>query len=181
MRKLIASNSVTLDGRVDEVREWALPGDDPEFVKHQTELLSGSDGMLIGRGTYEFFAAVWPSRSGAFPDRMNGIAKHVASSTLEELDWENSRLVEGDVPEAVAKLKEGPGQDLVIYGSHDLIQSLIEQDLIDEYQLWVYPVVLGKGRRFFEDGVDRMALELVDTTVIPPGVAILTYRRRSEP
>jgi dihydrofolate reductase len=176
MRKLIVSNNVTLDGRVDEVRDWALPSDDHEFVKHHTDLLSHSDGLLFGRGTYEFFAAVWPSRSGAFPDRMNSIAKYVASTTLEDLEWENSRLIEGDVPEAVAKLKQQPGQDLVIYGSHDLMHSLLEHDLIDEYQLWVYPVVLGRGRSFFKDGVERMALDLVDTTVIPPGVAILTYQ-----
>jgi dihydrofolate reductase len=75
MRKVIVSNNLTLDGRVDEVRDWALPGDDAEFVKYQTELLSHSDGLLLGRGTYEFFAAVWPTRTGAFPDRMNGIAK----------------------------------------------------------------------------------------------------------
>jgi dihydrofolate reductase len=176
MRKLIVSNSVTLNGRVDEVRDWALPGDDEEFVKHQTELLSHSDGLVLGRKSYEFFAAVWPSRSGEFPDRMNSIAKYVASSTIRDLEWENSHLIEGDVPEAVAKLKQEPGQDLVIYGSHNLTHSLLEHDLIDEYQLWVYPVVLGKGRSFFEDGVERMALDLVDTTVIPPGVAILTYQ-----
>ena len=176
MRKVIVSNSVTLDGRVDEVRDWALPGDDDELVKHQTELLRHSDGLLLGRGTYEFFAAVWPSRSGEFPDRMNGIAKHVASTTLEDLEWENSHLIEGDVPEAVAELKQGPGQNLVVYGSHNLTQSLSEHDLIDEYQLWVYPVVLGNGRSFFEDGGARVNLDLVDTTVIPPGVAILTYQ-----
>ena len=176
MRKVIVSNSVTLDGRVDQVRDWALPGNDDEFVKHQTELLSHSDGLLLGRKTYEFFAAVWPSRSGEFPDRMNSIAKYVASSTLKHLEWENSDLIEGDVPEAVAKLKQQPGQDLIVYGSHHLMLSLGEHDLIDEYQLWVYPVVLGKGRTFFEDGVKGMNLDLVDTTVIPPGVAILTYR-----
>jgi dihydrofolate reductase len=178
MRKVIVSNSVTLDGRVDEVRDWALPGNDDEFVKHQTELLSHSDGLLLGRKSYEFFAAVWPSRSGEFPDRMNSIAKYVASSTLKDLEWENSHLIEGDVPEAVAKLKQGPGQDLIVYGSHNLTLSLLEHDLIDEYQLWVYPVVLGKGRTFFEDGAKGMSLDLVDTIVIPPGVAILTYRPR---
>jgi dihydrofolate reductase len=176
MRKVIVSSNVTLDGRVDEVRDWALPGDDDEFVKHQTELLSHSDGLLLGRGTYEFFASVWPSRSGEFPDRMNSMAKYVASTTLEDLEWENSHLIDGDVPEAVAKLKQQPGQNLVMYGCHDLMHSLLEHDLIDEYRLWVYPVVLGKGRRFFEDGVERMALDLVDSTVIPPGVAILTYK-----
>jgi dihydrofolate reductase len=176
MRKVIVSNSVTLDGRVDEVRDWALPGDDDEFVKHQTDLLSHSDGLLLGRKSYEFFAAVWPSRSGEFPDRINSIAKYVASTTLDELGWENSHLIEGDVPEAVAKLKQQPGQDLIVYGSHDLTHNLLEHNLIDEYQLWVYPVVLGKGRSFFGDGVERMDLDLVDTTVIPPGVAILTYQ-----
>ena len=179
MRKVIVSNSVTLDGRVDEVRDWALPGDDDEFVKHHTDLLSQSDGLLLGRKTYEFFAAVWPSRSGEFPDRMNSIAKYVASTTLEDLEWENSHLIEGDVPEAVAKLKQQPGQDLVVYGSLDLVHSLLEHDLIDEYRLWVYPVVLGKGRSFFKDGVERMDLDLVDTAVIPPGVAILTHQSKN--
>lgn len=176
MRKLIVSNNVTLDGRVGEVRDWALPGDDDEFVKHQTRLLSHSDGLLLGRKTYEFFAAVWPSRSGEFPERMNSIAKYVASTTLKDLHWENSHLIEGDVPEAVAKLKQQPGQDLVMYGGHDLMHSLLGRDLIDEFRLWVYPVVLGKGRSFFDDGVERIDLELADTTVIPPGVAILTYQ-----
>jgi dihydrofolate reductase len=173
---VIVSNNVTLDGRVDDPRDWALPGDDDEFVKHQTELLSHSDGLLLGRKSYEFFAAVWPARSGEFPDRMNSIAKYVASTTLTDLEWENSQLIERDVPQAVAKLKQQPGQDLVMYGSHDLMHSLMEHDLIDEYRLWVYPVVVGKGRTLFKDGVERMPLDLVDTTVIPSGVAILTYQ-----
>ena len=176
MRKVIVSTNVTLDGRVDEVRDWALPYDDDEFVKYHTDLLRNSGGLLLGRKTYEFFAAVWPSRSGEFPDRINSMAKYVASTTLKDLEWENSHLIEGDVPEGVAKLKQQPGQDLIMYGCHDLMHSLLEHDLIDEYQLWVYPVVLGKGRSFFKDGLERMALDLVDTTVIPPGVAILTYK-----
>ena len=178
MRKVIVSSNVTLDGRVDEVRDWALPYDDDESVKYHTDLLSHSDGLLFGRKTYEFFAALFPSRSGEFPyvDQINSMAKYVASTTLKDLEWENSHLIEGDVPEAVAKLKQQPGQDLIMYGCHDLTHSLLEHDLIDEYRLWVYPVVLGKGRSFFKDGVERMALDLVDTTVIPPGVAILTYQ-----
>ena len=178
MRKLIVSNNVTLDGRVDEVRDWALPYDDDESVKYHTDLLSHSDGLLLGRRTYEFFAALFPSRSGefAYVDRINGMAKYVASSTLSDLEWENSHLIEGDVPEAVAELKQQPGRDLVMYGCHDLMHSLLEHDLIDEYRLWVYPVVLGKGRSLFTDGVQRMDLDLVDTTVISPGVAILTYQ-----
>ena len=176
MRKVIVSNNVTLDGRVDEVRDWALPFDHEEFIKYHTDLVSHSDGLLLGRKTYEFFAAVWPSRSGELPDRFNSMAKYVASTTLKDLEWENSHLIEGDVPGAVAKLKQRPGQGLIIYGSDDLMHSLLEHDLIDEYQLLVYPVVLGKGRSLFKDGVERMDLELVDSTVVPPGVAILTYR-----
>jgi dihydrofolate reductase len=176
MRKVIVSTNMTLDGRVDEVRDWALPGDDDEFVKNHTDLLSHSDGLLLGRKTYEFLATVWPSRSGEFPDRLNSMAKYVASTTLANLEWENSHLIEGDVPEAVAKLKQQPGRDLVIYGSHDLMHTLFERDLVDEYQLWIYPVVLGNGRTFFKDSVERMNLNLVDSKQIPPGVAILTYQ-----
>jgi dihydrofolate reductase len=178
MRKVIVSTNVTLDGRVDEVRDWALPYDDDESVKYHTDLLSHSDGLLFGRKTYEFFAALFPSRSGEFPyvDRVNSMAKYVASTTLKNLEWENSHLIEGDVPKAVAELKQQSGQDLVIYGCHDLMHNLLEHELIDEYRLWVYPIVLGKGRSFFNDGVERMALDLVDATVIPSGVAVLTYR-----
>ena len=166
---------------MDEVRDWALPYDDDESVKYHTDLLSHSDGLLFGRKTYEFFAALFPSRSGEFPyvDQINSMPKYVASTTLEDLEWENSHLIEGDVSEAVAKLKQQPGQDLVMYGCHDLMLSLLEHDLIDEYRFWIYPVVLGKGRSFFEDGGERMDLELVDTTVIPPGVAIHTYQSRN--
>jgi dihydrofolate reductase len=178
MRKVIVSTNVTLDGRVDEVLDWALPFDDDEFVKYHTELLRNSDGVLLGRRTYEQFAAVWPSRSGDSPvaDPINSMPKYVASTTLKDLEWENSHLIEGDVPEGVAKLKQQPGKDLIVYGSRDLIHSLLEHDLVDEYRLWVYPVVLGTGRTFFKEGVERMGLDLVDTTVIPPGVAILTYQ-----
>ena len=179
MRRVIVSTYVTLDGRVDEVRDWALPYDDEESARYHTDLLSNSDGLLLGRKTYELFAAIWPSRSGEHPvaDRINGIAKHVASTTLENLEWENSHLIEGDVPEGVASLKRQPGGDLIVYGCHDLMHSLLEHDLIDEYRLLIHPVVVGRGRTFLDDGVQRMALDLVDTAVIPPGVAILTYRR----
>jgi dihydrofolate reductase len=178
MRKVIVSTYVTLDGRVDEVRDWALPYDGDESAKYHADLLRNSDGLLLGRKTYELFAAIWPSRSGEHPvaDRINSMAKYVASTTLKDLEWENSHLIEGDVPEGVAKLKQQPGQDLIMYGCHDLMHSLLERDLIDEYRLLVHPIVLGKGRSFLKDGVKRMSLDLVDTTVLPPGVAILTYQ-----
>ena len=178
MRKVIVSTYMTLDGRVDEIRDWAVPYDDDGAAKYHTDLLTSSDGLLLGRKTYEIFAALWPSLSGEFPyvDKLNSMAKYVASTTLRDLEWENSHLIEGGVADGVAKLKQQPGQDLVMYGCHDLMHSLLEHDLIDEYRIWVHPVVLGKGRSFFKDGAERMNLDLVDTTVIPPGVAVLTYQ-----
>ncbi|MEU4746666.1 dihydrofolate reductase family protein, partial [Actinosynnema sp. NPDC023658] len=104
------------------------------------------------------------------------MAKHVASTTLTELEWENSHLITGDVAEGVAKLKEQPGGDLVVYGGRGLTQTLLDHDLVDEYRVMLHPVLLGKGRTIFEDGARRVDLELVDTTVIPPGVVVLTYR-----
>jgi dihydrofolate reductase len=178
MRKVIVSTYVTLDGRVDELRGWTVPYNDQGVAKYHTDLLANSDGLLLGRKTYEAFAVLWPSLSGELPyvDKLNSMAKHVASTTLKDLEWENSRLIEGDVAEGVAELKEQPGGDLVMYGCRDLMHSLAEHDLIDEYRLLIHPVLLGKGRSLFEDGADRVNLDLVDTTVIPPGVAILTYR-----
>ena len=178
MRKVIASTYVTLDGRVDEVQDWAVPYDEDGAAKYHTDLLANSDGLLLGRKTYEIFAVIWPARSGKLPyvDKLNSMAKYVASTTLKDLDWENSHLIEGDVAQAVEKLKQQPGQDLVTYGGHDLLQSLLEHDLIDEYRVLVQPVLLGKGRTFLKDGAASVNLDLVDTTVIPPGVAIFTYR-----
>jgi dihydrofolate reductase len=178
MRKVIVSTYATLDGRVDELQDWVVPWDDDESVKYHTDLLSHSDGLLLGRKTYEVFAVIWPSRSGKFPyvDKINSMAKYVASTTLRDLEWENSHLIEGDVAEGVAKLKQQPGQDLVLYGCHDLMHRLLEHDLIDEYRILVHPVLLGKGRSFLKDGAERVNLKLVDTTVTPSGVAILTYQ-----
>jgi dihydrofolate reductase len=178
MRTVIVSTYVTLDGRVDDVRDWALPYDHDESVEYHTDLLSSSDGLLLGAKTYELFAALWPPRSGDFPyvDKLNSMAKYVASTTLRDLEWENAHLIEGDVAERVAQLKQQPGQSLVVYGCHDLMHTLLEHDLIDEYRLLVHPVLLGKGRSFLKDGAERVNLDLVDTSVNPSGVAILTYQ-----
>jgi dihydrofolate reductase len=178
MRKVIVSTYVTLDGRVDELQDWTVPYNDDGVAEYHTDVLANSDGLLLGRRTYEAFAALWPPRSGELPyiDKINSMAKYVASTTLRDLEWENSQLIEGDVAEGVAKLKQQPGQDLVLYGCLDLMHSLLEHDLIDEYRLLVHPVVLGKGRSLFGDVAERVNLDLVDTTVISPGVAVLTYR-----
>jgi dihydrofolate reductase len=177
MRRVIVSTYMTLDGRVDELQDWVVPWDDDEPTRYHTDLLTNSDGLLLGRKTYEAFAALWPARSGTFPyvDKLNRMSKYVASTTLENLEWENSQLIEGEVAESVAKLKQQPGQDLIIYGSYDLMRTLMERDLIDEYRILVHPVLLGKGRSFLEDGTNQVNLDLVDSTVTRSGVAILTY------
>ena len=178
MRNVIVSTYMTLDGKIDGVREWAVPYNDAGAVKHHTDLLANSDGLLLGRRTYELFAALWPPRAGTLPyvDTFNQMAKYVASTTLTDLAWENSHLIEGDVAEGVAKLKQQPGQDLVMYGCHELTHSLLEHDLIDEFRMLVQPVLVGKGRTFLDDGAPRVDLELVDTSVLSVGVAALTYR-----
>ena len=177
MRKVIVSTYVTLDGKVDGIRDWALPFNNEEAVKYHTDLLANSDGLILGRKTYEIFAGKWPSLSGQFPyiDKMNSMAKYVASTTLTNIQWENSHLIEGDVAAGVAELKQQPGQDLVLYGCHDLMHSLLEHDLIDQYQLLVHPVLLGTGRGFLKDSAERVNLDLIDTSVLPSGVAVLTY------
>jgi dihydrofolate reductase len=178
MRKLIVSTYVTLDGKVDDIRDWAVPYNDDGAIQYHTDLLANSDGLLLGRKTYEIFAALWPSLAGQFPyvDKMNSMAKYVASTTAGDLTWENSHLIVGDVADGVAKLKEQPGQDLVLYGCHDLMHSLLARDLIDEYRILVHPVLLGKGRSFLDDGVRRVNLDLVDTTVMSGRVSVLTYQ-----
>jgi dihydrofolate reductase len=180
MRKVIASTYTTLDGRADEVQDWAVPYDDDGAAEYHTDLLENSDGLLLGRRTYEIFAAIWPPRSGKLPyvDKINSMAKYVASTTLEDLKWENSHLIEGDVAEGVDRLKHQPGQDLVVYGGLDLIQNLLEHDLIDEFRILLQPVLLGKGRTLLKDGMERIDLDLVDSTVISSGVAVLTYQSK---
>lgn len=178
MRKVIVSTYATLDGRVDDIREWAVPYNDDGAVKYHSDLLKDSDGLLLGRKTYEIFAGLWPSLSGQLPyiDKLNTMAKHVASTTLTDLKWENSHPIEGDVAASVAELKQQPGRDLVMYGCQDLMHSLLEHDLIDEFRILVHPVLLGRGRSLLRDGTARVNLELVDTTVIPGGISIHTYQ-----
>ena len=174
----MVSSYVTLDGRVDELQDWTIPYNSDAAVKYHSDLLKDSDGLLLGRSTYEIFAAIWPPRAGELPyiDTINSVAKHVASTTLGTLAWQNSHRIEGDVAEGVDKLKRQPGQNLVVYGCRGLMRTLQQHDLIDEYRLLVHPVLLGKGRTLRPDGAKTVRLDLVDNTVIAPGVAVLTYQ-----
>lgn len=180
MRKLIVSSYATLDGRVDELQDWTIPYNDEAAVAYHTDLLKNSDGLLLGRKTYQIFAAIWPAKSGELPyiDKMNRMAKHVVSTTLTDLGWSNSHLVEGDVADGVTALKDRPGQDLVMYGCRDLMHTLAEHDLIDEYRILVHPVLLGKGRTLLEAGAKPVNLRLVDAAVTPWGMTVMTYQPR---
>ena len=132
--------------------------------------------LLLGRVTYEGFAAAWPNRDGEFADKLNSMPKYVVSSTLEDPEWNNSTVLKGDVVEEVSKLKQEQGGNIVVHGSPQLAQTLIEHDLVDEYRLMVFPVVLGSGKRPFGETSDKKSLRLVDSKVVGDGVAILVYQ-----
>jgi dihydrofolate reductase len=191
MSKVVVFNSVTLDGvmqapgRADEDRRggfehggWALPYFDPVMGSVAAEGMATGGGLLFGRRTYEDFYSFWPSqKDNPFTQVLNDTQKYVASTTLKEpLPWSNSTLLEGDAADAVARLKQEPGNDLVVLGSGELIRSLMRRNLIDEYVLSIHPLVLGSGRRLFTDGGAFAALRLVDTKTTTTGVVMATYR-----
>ncbi len=192
MRKLVVGTFLTADGVMqapggpDEDREggfkhggWSVNYWDDVMGQLIVEATLQAGALLLGRKTYEIFAAHWPHVSDEDPiaAKLNGVAKYVASRTLDEVTWNNSTLIQGDVADAVARLKEQPGGEIQVTGSADLIQTLMEHDLVDEYRLWVFPVVLGEGKRLFARGAVPAALRLVDTKTSSTGVAIHTYER----
>jgi dihydrofolate reductase len=182
VRRIVAAEYLSLDGVTEdpgsageyEHRGWTGPYWNDEISTWQTDQLFASDALLLGRITYEEFVASWPLRSGdPFTDRMNSLPKFVASTTLQEpLEW-NSTLLEGDVVDAVAKLKEEPGEDILIYGSGALLNALIPHHLIDEYRFMIYPLVLGRGKRFFRDENDKTTLTLKRAETASTGVTML--------
>lgn len=177
MRRIIVSTYVTLNGVIESPEKWSLQYFDAEAGKFAVEQLFAADALLLGRGTYQGFAAAWPSRSGEFADRINSMTKYVVSATLEEpLEWGPATLIKDNVAEEVAKLKQQPGQNILIYGTGHLAQTLLHHGLLDEHHLWIIPVIWsGGGRRIFED-MDTTALELIDTKTLPSGTVILTHR-----
>src|SRR5215813_5261030 len=168
MRKTVAGILMTLDGVVESPEKWQLRYFDDEMGELVDAAAASSDAMLLGRRTYEEFAAFWPSQNGneAMADYMNGTPKHVVSTTLKELDWNNSSLVSGNVAEAVAALKRRPGRNIQIYGSPTLVRSLLRDGLLDELELVVHPIVVGGGQRLFENGNYGTALRLVDSRTL---------------
>jgi class 3 adenylate cyclase len=191
LRKLIASEFVTLDGvmeapgheqHVDGKNAWALAyaGEDQQRFKIDEAYACGA--MLLGRVTYEMFSAFWPTAPNdeGFADRMNGMPKYVVSTTLRSATWNNTTIIKGNVAEEIAKLKDEPGDDIVLYGSSELLRSLTKWGLIDEYRFMVFPVLLGSGKHLFADMAEVKYLQLVDTLTFASGVMVLTYRPTRE-
>ena len=174
MRKLVESTFVTLDGSISDPQTWSPPYWDDEHAAYASKLLFAADALVLGRATYEGFAAAWPSRSGdPYTDRINDMPKHVASRTLRETTW-NATVLEGDAAEAIAALKAEDGGDLLKFGTGELDRALLEHGLLDELHLWVFPVLEGSGQRLIE-GIPTTHLELVDTTRFGSGIIANTY------
>ncbi len=159
---------------------WAVNYWDDVIGEKMDEWMGHPFDLLLGRKTYEIFAAHWPHADDPTAEVLNAATKHVASTTLDKLDWDNSKLIEGDVPSGVARLKEEDGPELQVHGSGNLIQTLLANDLVDEFQLKIFPVLVGPGKRLFGDGPHAAGLELVDHTITPNGVMLATYRPAGE-
>jgi dihydrofolate reductase len=190
VRKIISSTYVTLDGVIQPIDFTGQNSDleaSTERNAYAREILFAADALIMGRGTYEIFSTHWPAQTAeadgpggdGIVDRLNTLPKYVASTTLKApLSW-NSTLIEGDVAGQVAKLKQQPGSDILMYGCGQLARTLQEHDLMDEYRFWVYPAVRGSGTRLFEDAINT-DLELVDTRVFAAGFTVLTCRPRKK-
>lgn len=177
MKKIINSTYISLDGVMENPQNWIYFND--EARAFATEQLFASDTLLMGRRTYETFAAAWPERSGdEFADRMNSTTKYVASATLDKAEWSNTTVISGDVPTEVSRLKQQPGTDILMYGFGPLSHTLLEHNLLDELRFWVNPVLVGSGTPqdlLFRE-IPETKLTLVNTRVHRDGVVILSYQ-----
>jgi dihydrofolate reductase len=179
MRRVGAWELVSLDGVMERPEEWAFSYSDGEMREASASGMAASDALLLGRVTYEHLAAYWPNQPGGEPmvDYINSVPKYVVSGTLEEpLAWNNSTIISGNVAEEIARLKRQPGKDITILGSGTLVRSLLRDGLLDELTLMVHPVVLGSGKRLFEDRSDARALMLASSRTFSTGVVSLAYR-----
>ncbi|MGR6918708.1 dihydrofolate reductase family protein [[Actinomadura] parvosata] len=178
MRKIICGLFISLDGVVESPEKWQAPYFDREVGAELARRRAGVDTLLLGRNTYEEFAAFWPRQTpdtNPMADAMNKTPKLVASTTLAKAEWENSTLLQGDAVAALAELKKGPGQDILSSGSPTLVRSLLRAGLVDELGLLVNPIVVGSGRRLFADGFGELPLKLLDCRTFGSGVVALTY------
>ena len=184
MARIVVTEFVSLDGVMEDpggaedyrYGGWTFQIDRGEDgAKFKVDETIDTEALLLGRVTYEGFAAAWPSRDGEFADRFNNMPKYVVSSTLEKAEWNNTTVLRGDVVEEVSKLRQAPGGDIVVHGSAQLAQTLIDHDLVDELRLMVYPVILGSGKRLFGETTDKKSFKLAESRTVGGGVAILIY------
>ena len=185
MGKIVISENVSLDGVIQDpagdegfrVGGWTgLIKDSPQLGKLALDEALDAEALLLGRRSYEWFAARWPSRSGALADRLNSMPKYVVSATLEEPDWNNSKILKGDVRSEVSKLRQQLDGDILVPASFQVVHTLLEHGLADELRLKVFPVVLGAGKRLFGDTSEKKPMRLLDTRTLEGGVAFLSYR-----
>ncbi len=184
MGRIVVSEFVTVDGVMEDPGGaegfarggWAFQFErGPAGDKFKLDEVMDAHTLLLGRVTYQGFAEAWPSRTGEFADKMNSMPKVVVSSNLKDPAWNNTRVLQGNVPEELARLRSETDGDILVAGSRQLVHTLVEQDLVDEYRLMVFPVVLGDGKRLFEGGTGRSPLRLVDSQPVGSGVMILVY------
>ncbi len=185
MGRIVVTEFVSLDGVMEDPggsegtkhAGWSFEvsrGDEGD--KFKLDETMGSDALLLGRKTYEGFAETWPSRDGEFADKFNAMPKYVVSSTLENPEWSNSTVLSGDLAEEVTRIRGEQDGDIVVHGSAQLVQALIENDLVDELRLMVFPVVLGSGKRLFGETGGKKRLELTSSKTVGEGIEILIYR-----
>ena len=184
MGTIVISENVSLDGVIQDpagdegfrVGGWVgLIKDSPQLNRLALDEALGAEALLLGRRSYEFLAARWPSRSGELADRLNSLPKYVVSSTLEDPDWNNSTVLKGDVVNQVSKLKQELDGDIVVPASRQLVRTLLEHDLVDELRLMVHPIALGAGERLFDETSDKQPMRLLDTRTVGDGLAFLAY------
>jgi dihydrofolate reductase len=178
MRKIVSGLFISLDGVVEAPDQWHFPYFNEEMGEIVMGQMAASDAMLLGRVTYEEFASYWPQQPSDVPpaDHMNNTPKFVVSTTLDQVDWQNSTLIKENVVEEITKLKKQPGKNIGMTGSATLVRSLLRDNLLDELHLLVHPIVVGKGKRLFPEGIDQMPLELVNSKTFNNGVLYLTYQ-----
>lgn len=177
--RLVATEYLSLDGVFEEPGHWSGPMFNEEAGQFKWAELQASDAQLLGRKTYEGFAAAWPKMEGTgdFGVKMNTMPKYVVSSTLQNADWPGSILIKGDVADEVRKLKQKPGRDLLLAGSGQLFNALMRENLIDVYRFMVHPVILGSGKRLFTDDTPKQQLRLIDTKTFSKGIVVMEYER----
>ncbi len=186
MRKVIVSEYVTLDGVMEDpgggdkskYGGWSRQFWNEQAMKFKYDELFASDALLLGRVTYDGFAKAWPTMkdTGDFGERMNSIAKYVVSTTLKSAKWNNSTIINNNVGEKIKALKEQPGKDFLVEGSSELVHTLMQYDLVDEFRLMIHPIVVGGGKQLLGEGIDRKVLTLVETKTFNSGIVVLIYQ-----